>query len=91
MNEGCTFEEYKVDTLTFKKLVSDLGIVNIDLFVLDVEGHELSVLKGMDGCPIMPSVMCVEHGHLTDQLTSAMKSLGYSFDKTSHNNSYYVR
>ena len=91
VREGCKFEEYEVDTITFSKLIQDLEIKHIDLFVLDVEGHELSVLEGMKGCPVMPDIMCVEHGHLGDQLNKAMSDLGYKFDKKSHNNSFYTR
>jgi len=32
------------------------GIEQVDLIVLDVEGHELSVLRGMEGTPRWPRV-----------------------------------
>ena len=89
--EGCTFEEYEVDCFTYKQIIELNKVVNLDLFVLDVEGHELQVLDGMIGCSIMPKIFCIEHGHLKDKLYHKVESLGYKLDKISFNNSFFIR
>jgi FkbM family methyltransferase len=51
----------------------------IDLFVLDVEGHELKVIEGMANTKYWPKVICVEHGHVA--LDKIEKSLNvYKLD-----------
>jgi hypothetical protein len=37
-----------------------------NLFSLDVEGHEVEVLKGMEDCDIMPNVIVIEGNGLID-------------------------
>ena len=39
-------ESYTVDTITYTWLVENHKVNRVDLFVLDVEGHELKCLKG---------------------------------------------
>lgn len=92
VREGCTFEEYEVETRLYKDVIADLGLTRLDLFVLDVEGHEISVLKGMHGAPLMPQVFCVEHGHLgVKALRDLIEPMGYRFDGTLAHNSFYVK
>lgn len=91
VRDGCKFEQYEVNTFTYVQLLEMAGITKLDLFVLDVEGHELSVLEGMKGAAVMPDVFCIEHGHLKDRLYSEVEALGYKLDKTSHNNSFFIR
>jgi hypothetical protein len=60
--------------------------------VLDVEGHELSVLSGMRGSPVLPKVMCVEFGHAGfDAIRIQMDQLGYEYDTNSHANAFFVK
>lgn len=89
--EGCTFQEYEVECFTYKYIIESNNITELDLFVLDVEGHELQVLDGMVGCKILPKVFCIEHGHLKDKLYEKVKSFGYKLDKTSFNNSFFIK
>lgn len=91
VRDGCKFEEYKVDLITYKDLLEISKIKSLDLFVLDVEGHEIQVLEGMKGAKILPDVFCIEHGHLGSQLNKHLTDLGYKFDKKSHNNSFYIK
>jgi FkbM family methyltransferase len=44
---GCTYKRYQVATTTYYELVIAHRLETVDLFVLDVEGHEREVLKGM--------------------------------------------
>jgi hypothetical protein len=58
--------------------------------VLDVEGHEPQVIAGMSNSPVLPRVLCVEHGHHgVDGTTRLLAPLGYQYDFSSHNNSMY--
>lgn len=50
--------------MRYDTLLERHGIDHVDLFVLDVEGHELSVLRGMIGTKVWPRVFCIEHGNI---------------------------
>jgi len=93
-NIGCSYRTYRVATTTYSELVSSLKLVTVDLLVLDVEGHEPEVLKGMQQTPhsLLPKIICVEHGHLgVEALRAPLEALGYTFDTISFVNSFYVR
>lgn len=90
INDGCTFEQYSIHTITYTQLIEQYSIDKVDLMVLDVEGHELAALRGMKPCPVKPSIMCVEHGVLgLPILNPAMSDLGYKYVNSSFNNSFY--
>lgn len=91
VREGCKFEEYEVDVITYDDLIDISGIKTLDLFVLDVEGHEIQVLNGMKNSKLLPTVFCIEHGHLGDQINKHLDDLGYKLDRKSHNNSFYIK
>ena len=91
---GCTYRRYQVATTTYHDLVIAQRLQAVELLVLDVEGHEHEVLKGMQQtpCALLPKIFCIEHGHLgSDALKPALEALGYTFDTTSFVNSFYVR
>jgi FkbM family methyltransferase len=88
--QGCSFETFEVDTIDFASLIEEIARRPIDLFVLDVEGHEESVLKGVKNCFWLPKIMCVEHTH-TPNLNSLMKDLGYVLDQKVAANSYFIK
>ena len=91
---GCQYKKYEVPTTTFADLVSRLDLRAVDLFVLDVEGHEYEVLEGMRATPpsLLPQILCIEHGHLgAGEMKPVLETLGYVFDTTSFANSFYLR
>jgi len=89
---GCTVEEIEVLTITWRDFTDKEGIDQVDLLVLDVEGHEMQVLKGMKGGRVWPLVMCIEYGHIgLGRLRSEMSSLGYEYDISSNANAFFVR
>jgi FkbM family methyltransferase len=89
---GCSFETFNVTTTTWRNFIASEGVEFVDLFVLDVEGHELSVLEGMKGAAVMPHIMCVEFGHLGfGRVRKALHGLGYQYDIHSHGNAYFIR
>ncbi|MBY0316678.1 MAG: FkbM family methyltransferase [Bdellovibrionales bacterium] len=91
---GCTFENILVETVTYDDLITEVKLKSLDLFVLDVEGHEINVLESMrdSRLGIFPTVFVVEHGHLgVEKLREIIEPLGYLYDVSSHVNSYFVR
>lgn len=92
INIGCQFSSFNVHTITYREMVLGLEMSRLDLFVLDVEGHELEVLAGMEGAETMPRVFCIEHGHLDiEALDLKMTNLGYQKDRLLHNNLVYLK
>lgn len=88
---GCIFSEVEVPLITFKAFVVQEQISHVDLFVLDVEGHEMDVIAGMHGSPVLPDIVCVEVGHTPlDQVRSALTPLGYVYDISSHVNAFFI-
>jgi len=64
----------KVKCITYKELPIDRPV---DLFVLDVEGHELKVIDGM-GDTNMPDIFVIEYGHVgLKPLDEKVLGLGY--------------
>jgi FkbM family methyltransferase len=89
---GCKFIEVPVKLFTWRDFIQQQQVPHVDLFVLDVEGHEFAVLDGMEGCSVMPDVMCVEVGHLSfTAIRQRIASLGYVYDISSHVNAFFVR
>jgi FkbM family methyltransferase len=87
---GCTFETNEVETVRYDTLLDRHGIERVDLFVLDVEGHELSVLRGMEGTQRWPRVFCIEFGHIgVDNLRGILEPVGYVFDGVAFANAYF--
>lgn len=67
--------QHTVETITLKSLTNNVS--EIDLMVLDVEGHECSALAGFKGS-VLPKILCVEDNHIdADQLKAAYEILGY--------------
>lgn len=92
VSRGCQFIEIEVETLTWKAWIERECISCIDLLVLDVEGHEIPVLEGMEGSSILPDVICIEIGHLDfGEIRQKLLALGYVYDVTSHVNAFFVK
>lgn len=89
---GCGIVEVGVKLRTWCDFVEKEAVRHIDLLVLDVEGHELSVIEGMHGSKILPDVICIEVGHLKfDDIRTALMDLGYVYDISSHVNAFFVK
>lgn len=92
VSRGCQLSEIEVETITWKAWIEQERISYIDLLVLDVEGHEIQVLEGMEGCCVLPDVVCIEIGHLDfGKIRQILSTLGYLYDVTSHVNAFFVR
>ena len=83
-----------VNTITYKQLIQDLKINQLDLFVLDVEGHEFNVIEGMLNEDILPDLFVIEHGHrkigVFDEILNKLNSK-YKLDHVSFVNSFYIK
>ena len=91
---GDNYEVKRVSCNTYKHIIDTLKITQLDLFVLDVEGHELDVINGMIGCDVLPDVFAIEHGHRdTNIFVEKLKCLNktYKLDYVCFNNSYFVK
>ena len=86
------YVEIPVVCKTYKQIIEQLHIQHLDLFVLDVEGHELQVIDGMIGCDILPNIFVIEHGH-SDAFVDKLNYLNarYQLDYISYANSYFIK
>lgn len=68
---------YSIKCVSVKYALSIHGITEIDYFSLDVEGHELEVLKGIDFDTTVIKVMTVEGNNKNSEIDEFMKARGY--------------
>ena len=91
LRDGCRFTDYEVRTITYAEMIAEAGINRLDLFVLDIEGHEAAVIESMHQGAMLPSVLCVEHGHFgVEMMRGMLAGLPFRFDSALHANSFYV-
>lgn len=90
---GCKFETFEVECISFIELYKKHNLPDIDLFVLDVEGHELEALKGILEIPIsaLPKVFCIEHTIAgLDELIQFLDTQ-YKYHSTHHHNAFFTK
>lgn len=92
IRQKCTFVEYEVQCLKFSSLWAD-SKEEIDLFVLDVEGHEISALEGIVKIKesSLPKVFCIEYPHAGLENISNILGSKYKFDVIKNNNAIYLK
>jgi FkbM family methyltransferase len=89
---GAKDEVIKINCITYRDLIEQQNIAKVDFFSLDVEGHECIVLKGMEGCPILPKWLCVEHKHSDKKLLRKMiENMGFKLEKELQKDYVFVR
>ena len=82
---------FEVETITFCHLIEKYHISKVDLWVLDVEGHEQRAIEGMIQSTTFPRVICAEHGHCgLGRLSEWMKGAGYTYDGSHLQDSFFV-
>jgi len=86
-----------IPCLQMRTILTRLKVDHINLFILDVEGSELSVLHSIDFSIVSFDVLCVEvdpqnrpEGY-TNEVTTFLKENGYKFDVISGRNAWYIR
>jgi len=89
---GCSFQDIFIKVTTWRCFVEAQNLSYVDLLVLDVEGHELSVIEGMRGCDVLPDIVCIEVGHLDfGEIRKRLGGLGYTYDVSSYVNAFFVK
>lgn len=93
INMGCTFESIDVESVRFKDLYEKHTLPDIDLFVLDVEGHESDALQGILDIPAtaLPKVFCIEYTITGNDKITEMLSPYYTFHSKYTHNAFFVR
>jgi len=87
----CEFEDIEVPVTTFSKMLKQYNIKEVDLFVLDVEGHEMTVLEDFKNLKIFPKVLFIETGHTTlFEIIEVLKKFDYTYQETSFVNSIFT-
>ena len=61
---------YKVNTVTLNQIFSKYKVKNIDYLSIDVEGHEISVLQGLNFKRYRPKVISIEHNYFQKKKNS---------------------
>jgi len=92
-NSKFTFSAGEIDVIgmSYKSLIKDSEVTEVDLFVLDVEGEEENVILGMKECEILPKVMCIEILPTgLEKLRKLLKPFGYREHSIVHNNVHFI-
>ncbi len=83
---------HTVDTITYTWLIENYKVNKVDLFVLDVEGHELEVLENLITCDILPYVLAIETNKISkEDILSLLAPLNYKIDYTDKYDTYFSR
>ena len=81
-------ERVKVTTLT--KVLQSADVARIDFLSLDVEGHEIEVMRGLDFEKFPPALILIEDGVRDLRKHNFLKSRGYKLVKRTSINNWYV-
>jgi len=89
---GRRVQKFEVEVRTYADIVKEYDIKQIDLFVLDVEGHELKVVSNFYNSPILPKILAVETNKVNkEDIFTLLNPLGYKLDWCDKYDSYFVR
>jgi hypothetical protein len=88
--QGRRFEEVEVPGATCEAACSRAGLTSAGLFVLDVDGPELDILRTFDAGSLLPSFFVIELWPDNELDASAILArLGYLNDGTYLNNRFF--
>jgi FkbM family methyltransferase len=74
-------KKYELSTKKLQTIIDEYNIKNIDFFSLDVEGHELSVLEGIDFSKTRPKYILIECTHKEEIFEFMLKNNYECIDK----------
>ena len=86
-------KSYKVNTITLNSIFLKYKVKNIDYLSIDVEGHEISVLQGLNFTRYRPKVISIEHNYIQKKkIHKILSALNYNlvFPCLSRFDSFYV-
>lgn len=89
---GCEFEEIETETITINSFFELAQLDKVDLFVLDIEGYELKVLKNLLKTQVRPSIFCVKKQLDSDwnKIIELLEELSYIYLEDIHNNGIFI-
>jgi FkbM family methyltransferase len=86
------FEEQKVSKVRLSTLFNQLGVTDIDILSLDIEGYEIEALKGLDLTKHKPKILVVESDNLRHEAKLDFILIGSGYHKVINfgGNIFYV-
>jgi FkbM family methyltransferase len=84
-------ENISVTTRTLNDILEESGVSQIDAMSIDVEGHELNVLNGLDFDKYKPKVCCIENYFSDIWLDEYMNLKGYKKVNRLHVDDFFIR
>lgn len=90
-NQGCKFVNFSVPCKKFSQIYKEER--EIDLFVLDIEGHELQALPGIMELKqeYLPRVFCIEHSFVGINNINNILGEKYKLHSVQKQNAIYVK
>jgi FkbM family methyltransferase len=90
LNYGASFNNITVPCYTYQHFIDSIINKPIDVLVLDIEGHEVPVLKSMFSLPVekLPKFINIEAGYDWPERKKLLLGLGYTIDFYLFNNIY---
>lgn len=91
--EGGDLHKITVRTERLSDILRDKGVDEIDFITIDVEGHEISVLRGLSFDTVSPRIFIIEDNSngLNHDVNKFMESLSYVRFKKTGCNHWYAR
>jgi len=80
----------RVQVTTLDKVLGEAGAGRIDFLSIDVEGHEIEVMRGFDFEKHRPSLIMIEDGVRTWDKHRFLKRHGYKLVKRTTLNNWYI-
>ncbi|MGH7992430.1 MAG: FkbM family methyltransferase, partial [Limisphaerales bacterium] len=80
----------RVKVTTLNKVLESAGMEKIDFLSLDVEGHEIEVMRGMNFEKYKPLLILIEDGVRDLSKHKFLRSRGYKLVKRTTINNWYV-
>jgi FkbM family methyltransferase len=84
------FDDILVETASLSKIFKSTNTREIDFLKVDVEGYELSVLRGNDWKTYRPKIICIESNHIKNDWHKLLLANGYNIFYNDGLNDYLV-
>ena len=85
-------EEVLVKTYDYNYVISSIIKKKVNIFILDIEGHEVELLKSMKDSveeSNLPEIIAIECGWTWKERKKLLKEMNYNLDFYSHNNGVF--
>jgi len=80
----------RVQVTTLDRVLQSAGLTRMDFLSLDVEGHEIEVLRGLDFEKFRPALILIEDGARDLNRHRFLRARGYKLVKRTCLNNWYV-